>query len=163
MSPAGTTIPAAGIGVWEGARGFWYGRRCVIWEVLDGGRWATFHVEPDGGEQVPVFRYQPIVEITLDLTHHMTRLEVVARVAERGNHYPEGAIFRRVEWPATGEWGYELGSPIGNQVFTTLYGPATSRFHAWCVVPDLAALDPDDPEVDVKALAIVAARVFGSG
>lgn len=88
---------------------------------------------------------------------------MVARAAERRNHYPEGAIFRRVEWPATGEWGYELGSPIGNQVFTTLYGPTTSRFHAWCVVPDLAALDPGDPEMDVKALAIVAAQVFGSG
>ena len=162
----GTTIPAALVGVWDGARGFWRGRPVEIWEPVDGGKWATFHGAPDGGEQVPWFRYEPIADIALDLTHRPTRLEVIERwrvVTPRTTGGISGPWFSRMHRPnvqylACGDL-HAVARPVGRPSYLAYA----------VVVPALADLDPTDdtrlPDgarvVDVRALAIVCQHVFG--
>lgn len=163
----GLTVPATASGVWRGARGLWLGRPIQIWEPMDGGRWATFHGEPDGGEQAPWFRYEAITDIALDMRDRMTRLELLSRLAERALGKAAGGATWKHLPDIT-----QLRSPGGRHrwALTTSEGRAIWSSHGWgnYGLPALAELDItndaclDDgmPIVDVQALVIVASAAL---
>lgn len=157
MSPTGTTLPATGIGVWEGARVFVWGRPGIV----VGGVRDTAYVWLVPTTIQPAAMILPAAAaLTLDLTHRMTRLEVMARLGARvGADVSEGVLwfrmFARRTWMLDGNGGQPgTWSPTED-------GDAS-------ILPALADLDPTDDtrtndgalEVDIKALAIVAAQVF---
>ena len=165
MTP-GTTIPAALVGVWDGARVWMDGsdldtdHGIVCERATDGRWWVTFprhHLSAAG----PDHREIGLSRMTLDLTHRMTRMEVVARLGARvGADVSEGVLWFR----SFGRRVWNVDSVAGA---TGLWGSVEDG--AASVLPTLADLDPTDdtrlPDgarvVDVRALAIVCQHVFG--
>ena len=159
MTP-GTTIPAALVGVWEGARvwmddsGLDTDHGVVFERATDGRWWATFprHRLSAAG---PDHREIGLSRMSLDLTHRPTRLEVVARLAEA------------LGWPAHAGARWEEREPatVPPVWMLTADGRRYEFFGvcAWRAVPGLAGLDTRDPASlpNVRALAIVCQHVFG--
>lgn len=146
MSHAGLTLPAADVGAWEGARahvvsGPYRGGSGIVTRVCDACIWvrlAALEVSCSVGQ------------LHLDLTHRPTRLEVMARAAARlHGSAPEGL-------------GFQFWCSIDAREWRLGWRSDAPAFH----LPDL---DPWDPSrlpdgarvVDVRALALVAGRVFG--
>ena len=145
-------LPAAGIGVWPGA---------VVSEA-DGLRFVcgTGAVHPDSVRD-PTGAYHPVERMHLDLTHRPTRLEVMARLGARvGADVSEGVLWFRMFARRT--WMND-----GNGGTPGTWAPEEDGDAS--ILPALADLDPADDtrlpdgarRVDVQALAIVAAHVFG--
>ena len=155
----GTTVPAALVGVWEGAR---------VLTPLDGAGIVT-DAAPDAtwgvtvafgrGERRPLGYLAR--DLHLDLTHRPTRLEVMARLGARaGADVGEGVLwfrmFARRTWMIDGVAGVSATWSCDDDGAASL-------------LPALADLDPTDdtrlPDgarvVDVRALAIVCQHVFG--
>ena len=141
----GTTVPAALVGVWDGA---------VVWvDQATGGR---IRVVVRAWE-----RWTDLDRVHLDLTHRPTRLEVMARLGARaGADVGEGVLwfrmFARRTWMIDGVAGVSATWSCDDDGAASL-------------LPALADLDPTDdtrlPDgarvVDVRALAIVCQHVFG--
>jgi hypothetical protein len=167
-------LPAAGIGVWPGA---------VVSEA-DGLRFVcgTGAVHPDSVRD-PAGAYHPVEHLYLDLTHRMTRLEVMARLGERLNwrrgaqvgwvciwmHPPDDATERerRMYEDANRTWRLIA---VADNLMQDWAGRTLRNQTSTCTIPALAELNPADDtrlpdgarRVDVQALAIVAAHVSGS-
>jgi len=165
MSPTGTTLPAAGIGVWEGARVWMDGsdldtdHGIVCERATDGRWWVTFprHRLSAAG---PDHREIGLSRMALDLTHRPTRLEVMARLGARvGADVSEGVLWFRMFARRT--WMVD-----GNGGTPGTWAPEEDGDAS--ILPALADLNPADDTrlddgarlVDVRALAIVAAHVF---
>lgn len=170
MTDETMTVPCEGIGVWEGARvrmddsTLDTDHGVVCHPATDGRWWVTFprHRLSAAG---PDHREIGLSRMSLDLTHRPTRLEVTNRLAER--LYPQDApIMSAAVMPGWAAWPDRL--VYGISVVSLLSGEAWHSLDERA--PALATLDPADdtrlPDgtrlVDVRALAIVAAHVFGS-
>lgn len=165
MTP-GTTIPAALVGVWEGAqvvvRSAGHDQHQRLRGVVVGPHWGEWGVwlarEGDLPATMIAARQSGLL---LDLTHRPTRLEVMARLGARvGADVSEGVLwfrmFARRTWMLDGNGG-QPGTWAPEED-----GDAS-------IVLALADFDPTDdtrlPDgarvVDVQALAIVLRQVFG--
>jgi len=163
-----TTVPATLVGVWPGAQVIHTDGRVGI--VVATGElagqpcaWAAFGA---GINSVPEPACHSVQALALDLTHRMTRLEVIERwrrVTPRTTGGISEPWFGRMHRPnvrylACGDL-HAVAHPVGRPSYLTYA----------VVVPALANLDPTDdtllPDgarlVDVQALALVVAHVFG--
>lgn len=153
------TVPAAGIGVWEGVRV----------TTPHNGVGIVTDVTPDTEHGITVSfgrgDIQPLGyllrDLRLDLTHRPTRLAVMAWLAERAVHAPPKGCRDRgglgaLWWYSPGEcaWRLEIWDHSRYRTFAR-DGIAVDPF-------DDSRLPDGARVVDVQALAIVATQVVGS-
>lgn len=151
MRPDGLTLSTAGIGVWEGAMVF----ADADWPQHERRGLVTGSRQVAGGEErwwlCDESRGRPVTSMRLDLTHRPTRLEVMARLAERlGGTAVHGA--RWVPCVLVLQNGPSWSLFADNNFHHTF---GRGRWH-----DTGEALAMLDPFASVEALAIVAAQVF---